>query len=102
MAAAPLPNSFIPLLSVWPSFQSSNTNALTLSKLLQCRPSPIGPDMEACDPVWLRRMPDQRQRSSLGKTFELRMDGISIRKPFPLGSLVLGPRDRVTAQTTPT
>lgn len=26
----PLPNSFIPLLSVWPSFQSSNTIALTL------------------------------------------------------------------------
>lgn len=26
------------------------------------------------------------------------MDGISVRKPFPLGSLVLGPRDRVTTQ----
>lgn len=52
--------------------------------------------MVACDPVWLRRRPDQRQRSSLEKTFGLIMDGISVRKPFPLGSLVLEPRDRVT------
>lgn len=54
--------------------------------------------MVACDPVWLRRRPDQRQRSSLGKTLGLRMDGISVRKPFPLGSLVLDPRDQVTTQ----
>lgn len=32
------------------------------------------------------------------KHLGLRMDGISVRKPFPLGSLVLGPRDRVTTQ----
>lgn len=63
------------------------------SKQLQC-----WPDMVACDPAWLRRRPDQRQKSSLGKTFGLRMDEISVRKPFPLGSLVLGPRDRVTTQ----
>lgn len=68
------------------------------SKQLHCWPSPIWPDMVACDPVWLRRRPDQRQRSSLGKTFGLGMDGISVRKPFPLGSLVLGPTDRVTTQ----
>lgn len=53
--------------------------------------------MLACDPVWMRR-PDQRQRSSLGKSFGLRMDGISVKKPFPPGSLVLRPRDRVTSQ----
>lgn len=54
--------------------------------------------MVACDPAWMRRRPDQRQRSSLGKTLGLRMDGISVRKPFPLGSLVLEPRDQVTTQ----
>lgn len=54
--------------------------------------------MLAGDPVWLRRRPDQRQRSSLGKTLGLRMDGISVKKPFPLGSLVLDPRDQVTTQ----
>jgi len=54
--------------------------------------------MVACDPVWLRRRPDQRQRSSLGKTLGLRMDGISVRKPFPLGSLLLEPGDQVTTQ----
>lgn len=69
-----------------------------LSIQLQCWPSPIWPDMVPCDPAWLRRRPDQRQRGSLEKTFGLRMDGISVRKPFPLGSLVLGPRDRVTTQ----
>lgn len=44
------------------------------------------------------RRPDQRQRSSLGKTFGQRMDGIYVRKIFPLGLLVLGPRDQVTNQ----
>lgn len=68
------------------------------SKQLQRWPSPIWLDMVACDPAWLRRRPDQRQRSSLGKTFGLRTDGISVRKPFPLGSLVLRRGDRVTTQ----
>lgn len=70
----------------------------SFSEELRGWPSPIWPDMVACDPAWLRRRPDQRRRSSLGKTFGLRMDGISVRKPFPLGSLVLGCRDRVTTQ----
>ena len=75
----------------------SSPSPLPLScKQLQSWPSPIWPDMVVCDPAWLRSRPDQRQRSNLGKTFGLRMDGISVRKPFPLGSLGLGPRDRVT------
>lgn len=55
--------------------------------------------MAARDPAWSRRRrPDQRRRSGLGKTFGLRMDGISVWRPFPLGSLVLGPGDRVTTR----
>lgn len=41
-------------------------------------------------PAWLMRRPDQRQKSSLGKTFVPRMDGISVGTTFPLGVLVVG------------
>lgn len=41
-------------------------------------------------PAGLMRRPDQRQKSSLGKTSEPRMDGISVGTTFPLGLLVVG------------